>query len=330
MKLLFISYINRSGSTFLANSLSKFNSILVCPEAEVLVYYFIQRKYPIYRHPGKLYSVLTDLLTKDPKLKFWNLNISDFNDLHKYQSNFEIFFDILIKYKNKVKPESTTIVFKADNIAYFYNNIPDEAYKRNNIKIISIIRDGRASYSSQRETIGARTKKPMNRNPVKAARLWRKWIRFFANHKNDSRFIIVRYEEFIINYPDFFENLLNVLGLQNEIKNRIKNGDLYNRIPPDQILMHENILKPPMQENIWKWKILLPLSHIMIFERIAHKELIQENYEFMHPKSNNALYYFLFLYYWIILLYQSSAIKKWMWKVGKYIAGKIGNFSKVG
>ena len=36
MKYIFILYLNRSGSTFLSNQLSKLSEILVCPEAEVL------------------------------------------------------------------------------------------------------------------------------------------------------------------------------------------------------------------------------------------------------------------------------------------------------
>lgn len=328
VKLLFISYINRSGSTFLANEFSKYSSILACPEAEVLVYYFIQHKEQFYCQPGKLYSLLSEIFTKDPKLKYWNLKISDFSDLDKYQNNFEIFLDILRKYRDQIKPESTTILFKADTIAYYYNNIPDEIYEQNDIIFISIIRDGRASYASQRETIGARKQKPMNRNPIKAAKLWKNWITFFANHKKNSRFIIIRYEELIMNFQNQFDRLLSNLKLQDEIGKEMNKGDLYKRIPPNQRSMHKNILKPPLQENIDKWRYLLPPSHIAIFEKTAREELIQSGYALMDPVSNKVWTYLLYIYFWLIHIYHSSILRKWIRKVGKslvFIAKKIFN-----
>ena len=319
MKLLFISYINRSGSTFLANEFSKYSSILACPEAEVLVNYFIRRNEPFYCKPDKLRSLLSEIITRDPKLKYWNLKISDFSDLDKYQNNFEIFLDILRKYRDQVKPESSTILFKADTIAYYYNQIPDESYEKNDITFISIIRDGRASYASQRETIGARKQKPMNRNPVKVAKLWKNWITFFANHEKDPRFIIIRYEELIMNFQTQFDHLLSNLKLQDEIGKKMNKGDLCERIPPNQRSMHKNILKPPLQGNIGKWRYLLPSSHIAIFEKIAREELIQTNYDLMNPLSNRAWTYILYIYFWFIHIYHSSILKKWIRKTGKFL-----------
>jgi len=319
VKLLFISYINRSGSTFLANEFSKYDSILVCPEAEVLVYYFIQQKEPLFLKPEKLDLLLSGLMSGDPKLKHWNLKISDFNDISQYQNNFEIFVEILKKYRDQVKPEASTILFKADTIAYFCDNIPEGSFKRYGIKIISIIRDGRASYASQRETIGAIKQKPMNRNPIKAAALWKKWIRFYSNHESDPRFVYVRFEELINNFYNQFNHLLTDLVLDKEIESKKEKGDLFKRIPPNQRAMHQNVLKSPLPEKIDMWKQILSPIHIEIFEKVSRKELIQMGYVLMNPESNKVLTYIALAYYWIIHYYQSSLIRRWIRKVGKVI-----------
>jgi len=315
VKLLFISYINRSGSTFLANEFSKYNSILVCPEAEVLVYYFIQQKEPLFSQAGKLRSLLTDLFSGDPKLKHWGLTVSDFVDTVQYKNNFEVFVEILKKYRDRVKPEASIILFKADTIAYFCNQIPEEFYKRYGINIISIIRDGRASYASQRETVGARKQKPMSRNPVKAAILWKKWIKFYSNHLNDPRFIYIRYEEMINEFESQFHQLLLDLNLNSEVESKTINGDLYDRIPPIQRTMHQNVLRSPLPEKIEMWKQILPPIHIIILEKIAEIELMQMGYPLLSPDTNKILTYIVLSYYWILYYYQSSLIRRWIRKV---------------
>ncbi len=323
MKLIFISYINRSGSTFLANEFSKQNSILVYPEAEVLVYYFIQHKKKYYCEPNKLRLLLSEILIKDSKFKYWNLNITDFNDLTKYKNNFEIFFDILNIYKNKVKPEATVFIFKADNIAYYYKNIPLVYYDKLNIKFILIIRDGRASYASQRETIGTRKQKPMNMNPVKAAKIWVKWITFVFDHKGDQRFINLIYEELIRNLKNSINYLFSQMDIQERFQEKLNDGDLYKRIPINQRPMHGNIQKPPLEGNISKWTNLLPLSHITIFEKIAKKELTRTNYNLMNPDSNKVWTNLLYIYFWLTHLYLSSILNRWIRKAGKILVFRV-------
>ena len=318
MKILFISYINRSGSTFLANEFSKYDSILVCPEAEVLFYFFIQKTEQIHQHPAKLHRLITNILTTDPKLKFWNLDPSEFDTKYQYEDNFEVFLDILMKYREKVKPEATTILFKADIVAYYCNHIPEQYYKKHNIKIISIIRDGRASYASQRDTIGARTQKPLNRNPVKVAKLWKRWINFQTQHGNDSRFVIIRYEKLMKNFQYQFNHLLTQLDLNSEQGKSNNKGDLYERIPTNQKPMHHNVLKPPLVENINKWQQILPSAHVAIFEQISRKELILMGYPLENPKSNKLLICFLYNYFRLSDIFQSSGLRKWTSRLAKF------------
>lgn len=315
MKLILISYVNRTGSTFLSNEFSKYDSILVCPESEVLVTYFIASEKPYYNQPKKLFHLLRQIIETDPKLKYWNLNISDFSNLNSFNNNFEIFLAILITYRNQIKPYAKTIVFKADTLAYYFDKIHSFYLERYKIKFISIFRDGRAAYASQRITIGAKTQKPMNKNPVKAAKIWKNWINICLIHNTSPHFIIIRYESLITDFQHEFDNLLHKLQMDVEIVKKNKHGDLYERIPPNQRSMHINILKPPLKNHIDKWINELPANHIVIFEKIAKDELILLNHKLIKPHVNKTRLFLLYFIYWLEYLYLSSAFRKWFRKI---------------
>jgi len=322
VKLLFISYINRSGSTFLANEFSKYESILVCPEAEILVSNFIIHKRSLYREPKKIQSVLSKIINSDPKLKYWNLKASDFSNSSNYNSDFDIFLDILSKYRDLVKPHANTIVFKAAKIAYFLNNIPMEYYEKNGIKIICLIRDGRAAYASQRETIGARSQKPMNKNPVKVAKLWRTWITFLSEHENDPRFLIIKYEEFLKDFRDKFNLLISDLEIFTESDRYNTKGDLFERIPQSQQNMHQNIQDPPIQDNSEKWRQILPPNQIALFEKLAGKELIQSGYTLCNLNSHKILVVPLYFFYCLCHWYQNNFFRKFIKNSVKFLSNK--------
>ncbi len=145
-KLILICYVNRSGSTYLANLFSKSPEIFVCPEADILVNQLLVE--PEKKISIKTTKILRKAVAEDPKLKFWNLTIKDVSEIPLHFSNLQYFLWIINNYKEKIKPAATTIVFKAERLIQLYKNYIN-LNKKFNIYWIAIIRDVRAVYYSQ-------------------------------------------------------------------------------------------------------------------------------------------------------------------------------------
>ena len=101
MRIIFITYINRSGSTYLSNLFSKSGDILVCPEADILVDLFLvnpEKKFSLTNNK----ELLNQIISYDKKLKYWEIHAADIQLPQKPFTNFDLFIAILISYKNKV------------------------------------------------------------------------------------------------------------------------------------------------------------------------------------------------------------------------------------
>jgi len=108
----------------------------------------------------------------DPKLKVWELTENDFETFPKDASNFEIFIFILTIYKNRIKPGASIILFKAERLIHLFDNLIPLALT-SNIYFLSIIRDCRGVYASQKGTKFTDSNKSMSQNPVETAINWK-------------------------------------------------------------------------------------------------------------------------------------------------------------
>ena len=77
MILILLTYINRSGSTYFTNSLSKYNNVFSCPEAETLIYELLNNPFSRIRNKNNLKNKFALYFKKDKKLKFWGLTIDE-------------------------------------------------------------------------------------------------------------------------------------------------------------------------------------------------------------------------------------------------------------
>ena len=196
MKYIFIIYLNRSGSTFLANQLSKLSEILVCPEAEVLVNILL--KNPGTRINEREQETLGSAIENDRKLKHWNLDID--SKKTESQSKLDLFFNILNQYRSRTKPGSTVIVFKAVDLINCIEIFHEYGLNKGlDIYFISLIRDPRAIFNSQRQTYVEHRKKLMNRNPLATVYQWNYFVTMSIYYSSLTKLIILRYEDLIYN-----------------------------------------------------------------------------------------------------------------------------------
>lgn len=285
MEIIFLTYINRSGSTYLAQILSASDDLLVCPEAEILVQEFLE-------DPGKNFSLselyakkLIQYLENDRKLKHWGLTDEDVGSLSSVKDNFEAFKQLLRNYRDKTKPDATKIMFKAERIVYLWDKINMAKYPDDKIQLISVIRDPRAIYASQKKTLWPGTDQPFSQNSVHTALSWcryiRKVLRLSALYKNT---IHIRFEDLLKEPVKSLNTLMNKLQLS-KIDFQPEEGDLYNRIPADQKIIHGNIQLQPVVEKENEWKQKLTGLEIDLIQTTARKELHGAGYKTQQRKS---------------------------------------------
>jgi hypothetical protein len=295
MNIVFLSYLNRSGSTYFVNLLSKASSICVCPEADVL--YELLLVNPNRKLKKKDFIKWEVLFNNDHKFTNWNLKtISFLDDNLKGITSFDFFIHILIAFKNKYYPACTTIIFKQNKLYKIYPQ--QKTIKNCRYFWINLIRDPRAIYYSQKNTITPQTGKIMCSNPILLVNQWNEYLDLILNQKEDStKTIIVRYEEFILDVENTLNRILKFIKTNEKYNHIIDNQTQYFKwLPESYKSIHPNITKSPITDNIYAWqKQLSPVESQIIEKQIN----ISSYYKILKQKRNFRIIYFpVYLYYY--------------------------------
>jgi hypothetical protein len=276
--MIFLTYINRSGSTYLAQILSVSEEILVCPEAEILVEKFLEAPEKNFILTDTLRNELIQQINNDWKLRHWDLRPEDLESLSKASNNFDAFFLLLCIYRDRIKPAATKILFKAERILHLWEKL-EKLYRGDNLlHLIAVVRDPRGIYASQKNTRWPGSEKPFSDNPVHSCLFWRRYV------KEVQRLLILHSEISIIRYEDLLnkpEETLEYLTQKIRIK-RIpflpEKGDLDSRIPEDQKHLHGNIKAQPVREKEKEWQGILNNYEIDLIQIMTNKYMNKLGY----------------------------------------------------
>lgn len=291
-KIVLLSYLNRSGSTFFVNQLSKIPEICVCPEADIL-YDILLSNSNIHiksQHIKKWKLVFES----DTKFQSWKLPVETIiNENSIGRNSYSLFIDILIAFQKRHFPDCTTIVFKYNYLYKIFNKLP--MLSGIDLYGISLIRDPRAIYISQKNTITPQTGKVMCNNPLI---LIREWNSFIKDHSEifpvSANYLIVEYEKLIKYFQTTMENVLNFLKI-NELFSQYDKGKgmVFKWLHDDYRYLHPHIEKPPNQNHINKWSEDISNIDIALLQKCAYKT---NYYELPDEKTINSL---KFTYYQI-------------------------------
>ena len=218
---------------------------------------------------------LAEIFSADPKLHCWGDVKLFYPGLENARNNLDAFIAILNNYKNHFKPGAEYILFKGERIVFLVKKIL-KARTNHTIQFISLIRDPRAVFASQKRTSFPGTQLIMSNDPIKTADYWKRNVRL-SHFFRAENFLIIRFEDLIMNNSSSLHILSEFLKLNlNELSP--DKGDLLKRMSDVQIKIHENIKKMPMIQKIDEWQKELTSSEIYIIERISDKFLIDSGY----------------------------------------------------
>ncbi|MBN1952904.1 MAG: sulfotransferase [Bacteroidales bacterium] len=287
MKIILLSYVNRSGSTYLANILSSSDQICVCPEADLLYDHLLI-------HPDRLLQSkdlirLNQLFKKDKKFIRWKLEV--FLQEVNGMTGWEAFQTILRQFRNYHFPQAEFVLFKHQKLFRLYNAASTR--DSNTIFWINISRDPFNIFASQKNTISPSTGKPMTDNPVEFIDFWNEFTSKTSQMSNNS--ITIPYEELILKPQNWLEFLSVFLNLKIILDiDRISDSKYYKWIDYQYKQIHPNINRAPQIENLDKWKKALTSYEAYTIYAEAQKAGFAQ-YEFIQPKPSMYSIFLLFL-----------------------------------
>jgi hypothetical protein len=277
-RLIFLCYLNRSGSTYLANLLSKSPNVCVCPESDTLVELFLAK-------PGKkLHPSAIDTLKRavksGPKLSVWGYTEKTINALPSGANNFNSFLYLLTDYQKRTKPGAEILVFKAERLLELYEAYAKLSPPGYDINWLAVVRDVRAVYASQKRTLFPGTQKPMSFSPVATTMHWNKYAVQCLKNIRKQGFLLIRYEDLILNYERTFSSLLKSLHIATFDFVSAK-GDLMQRLPESHRKIHTTIDDSPDPASIKRWEKELINYEIAVIQSLSARNLQQFEYPFV-------------------------------------------------
>ena len=290
MKFVFVSYVNRSGSSFLLQHLSRINTFAVCPEAGCLVDILINGK-----NTGSIKDRLMKAIRQDMQLKYWKLTPDDINETMDQKSREGMLLHVLTLYRNQINSMADTIVFKHTSLFKLSNQLSDYADK---IIFLNLIRDPRGIFASQKCTVNPYTGRAFNKNPLICAYTW-KQLANQAVHRNPGycRVETVRFEDLVVNPEKTVDDLLQLLQIGYRPEERNDTGNYFDRLPPLEAELHRDINNPADHSTVSAWKKKLKRSEIVLIEKHCSALMQYLLYEPSHTTSHPATI-FLVEQYW--------------------------------
>jgi hypothetical protein len=272
MNYLFLSYCNRSGSTYLANLLSRSPEICVCPEAEI-IYELLLTK-PNQSIKKTRTEKIKYILRKDKKFGLWKLVTEKL--IQENQTGFDNFLNILDGFQQLYFPLAKLILFKHNYLIHLKEQLADERFYQ-----IHLLRDPRAVFSSQKSTVSPYTGMPMSNNVLAFTDNWNNFMFDVLQQQNVERVFTIKYEDVITNCDITLNALTSRLPVELKWENfKYYPAQLVQWISDEYKPIHQHIEKEPLRENLFKWKEMLSAAECGLIE----KTMIPSPF---YPKKNS-------------------------------------------
>jgi hypothetical protein len=280
MKIVFLTYLNRSGSTYLANLLSSSKDVCACPESDALVRLFLEAPAARFALTSRTRRKLSESFSRDEKMAAWDLVNGMWTCLENARTNLEAFVSVLNYYSNSVKPRVKIILFKAERLSALMEKIFKANLENPEIDMcfLSIIRDPRAVVSSQLKTLIPGKSTPMCHNPVRTSLQWRSSVKQVMRYNEISENVmIINYEDLITKPGVSNKELSGFLGIDHTELNPGK-GDLVGKLSDETRHVHQRANLPPQQDRVNAWRENLDLRNIYLIERTCRSWMDKFNY----------------------------------------------------
>lgn len=292
MNLVILTYIDRSGSTFVANYLNGFDKVFVFPEMSYLSGLLLKNPLGTFLFTKKQRQKILEDCNTNYQLKGWPVEQVLLNAEGK--TNMQVFINLLSTYPAEIEKDAVC-VFKQRFFPELIKNLSD-AYPQ--VKILKLMRDPRAVYSSQKLTKKTFPDIPILTNAILTALRWKMLCN--AKAENDAPNILtIKFEEIIRDSKLYHNDIISFFNIPPVQK---EDNFYFERLPGIDQKLHTKILAPPDIARINAWKSELDATEIALIEKYAFEEKNHPYNKSANDKINHLRFYSLCLKFWIRIL----------------------------
>ena len=284
---IFIIGNPRSGTSMFRLMLTSHQNLAIAPESGFMLWW--KNKYSdwsVEDNTDRLDEFISDLFTSR-RFEYWELKESEVKSFIKEQQPMKYSELISLVYMLWAKKIDKEDAVWGDKNNYYLNHIPELNELYPDAKFIHIIRDGRDVATSYMKLSEIKNKVHLAPNlPDEIAVIAKEWtsnistILASLSRIENEKYTEIRYEDLISN-PELelkricqFLNLVydeSMLGF-NEYNRK------HNLEPKDYMSWKAETYKKLNSDAVGKWKSILSLDQIAIFEKIAKEPLNRFNY----------------------------------------------------
>lgn len=306
--IVFLTYLNRSGSTYLAAKLSRYKTVKMGIEAR-FVDGWIRPGFSV-RTAEELNSYL-DRLYQDTKFQAWQI---DRQELIKHLTALPLplrFSDVLLTalllYQSG-NPEKHIWVHKCGEYYRCVERIRQELPRA---KFIFINRDPRAVFSSQRRSLDSQTGQPMLNNVLHFLFGYLDTLRRLEQLQNDPDFLTVQYEKLLADEEKVMIDIEQFLGLPSRAKQAdMSGGSYFSSIPTEQQHLHAHVRDGrPCADRITGWQQELPVSDLLLLQTVLKRYLLAKGFPLHRPAKIGVAAFSHFVFLLCLYWYESSKRK---------------------
>lgn len=277
----FILYDSRSGSTFLANELSKRFQVVITPETNFITDTLENFGFITFETEAQLDS-LAVTITSDRKFADLKISYPVLRELigqHAPLTLADAVRLILNYYREQLVPNHFRYGIKNGKYVHDYREI---LRMFPSAKFIGLIRDGRAVFHSKKRAIASRNGRPMANDPKIAAKRWVKTTTLLRELELDHRgVLILNYETLIRETERTMVEIAEFLDVKPAPQSDMpRTYEIADRYRPE---LHSNVNKAPLADRITAWQTSLTPSEIGDFESVARDCLVHEGYQPQYP-----------------------------------------------
>lgn len=274
-QIVFLTYIARSGSTYLSKLLSEYDDVGVTIEGDLPDGLKGRDLFEV-NESGELDPAL-DCVYSNPKFREWSVERAKLKSRLLEHNNLPLDFNRLLTVVLDLYFENNHAKIFVYKCAIYRAHMDRMRTMFPGAKFILLLRDPRAIFRSQKRSLHSETKRPMQSNPVATALNFKKTVTTARDHKRNEWLHILKYEDLIPNTNEEMASLLKFLGVENKI--RINQSRYFDTIPDKQKHLHQNLKAGPIKDRIDAWKNDLTASERLSIRIMAGRSMIWAGYD---------------------------------------------------
>ncbi|MCI5194038.1 MAG: sulfotransferase [Candidatus Electrothrix sp. AU1_5] len=279
-EIVFLTYLNRSGSTYLSAKLSKYQEVRMGVEAR-FIDGWITPGFSICTEE-ELHSYL-DTLYLDNKFQAWKIERDELVNRVSALSYPLRFSDILLAALSLYQGRVSAPRLLVHKCGEYYRCVQAIRQELPGAKFIFVNRDPRAVFSSQRRSLDSQTGQPMQKNILHFLFGYLDTLQRLKELDNDPNFLVVQYEELIANEAEAMCAIEKFLKLSSSDQETGK-SDYFSSIPPKQRYLHQHVQSgAPCSARVTGWQQELPTAYILLLQTVLKNYLRKKNFSFYTP-----------------------------------------------